>query len=156
MFRFNERQTLPNAFVTLENTLRTFSIRSEQTLNRPRRNITYDYTHQIFTVLFTSSATRSDSFISARLGIQVKADFLKDGVSIEFQPKSHFFAQVLTNFFFRLNLKRDPQSPALSYVSKNWAESEWVVGDVNKTVGLNQILDTYQPIFRKFEVLNVV
>ena len=92
MFRFNERQTLPNAFVTLENTLRTFSIRSEQTLNRPRRNITYDYTHQIFTVLFRSTATHSDSFISARLGIQAKADFLKDGVSIEFQPKSHFFA----------------------------------------------------------------
>ena len=91
MFRFNERQTLPNAFVTLENTLRTFSIRSEQTLNRPRRNITYDYTHQIFTVLFRSTATHSDSFISARLGIQAKADFLKKGFRLRFS-QSYFFA----------------------------------------------------------------
>ena len=66
MFRFNERQTLPNAFVALENTLRTFSIRSEQTLNRPRRNITYDNIHQNFTVIFTSTATRSDSIKSVR------------------------------------------------------------------------------------------
>ena len=87
MFRFNERQTLPNAFVTLENTLRTFSIRSEQTLNRPRRNITYDYSHQIFTVLFRSRATRSDSFISAYRPKQI---FLKIGFRLGFSQKVNF------------------------------------------------------------------